>query len=133
MRLRVRLAETDALGVVYYGQYLTYFDISRLEMLRKAGVTPNLLRRRRLGFVAGEARCIYHRSARFDDVLSLETTVAKIGSSSVAYEHLVRRGNSVIAEGKVTDVLVGPSGKPTSIPQYLRQRLERYSPRKPRK
>ena len=126
MEVRVRLSETDALGVVYYGQYLTYFDISRLELLRAAGATIGFLKKRGLGFVAAESRCRYLSSARFDEVLTLSVHVSRVGSSSVEYAHLVKRGGKKVAEGKVTDVMVGKGGKPTKIPQDVRERLLRY-------
>ncbi len=127
MKLRVRLSETDSLGVVYYGQYLTYFDLVRLEMLRKAGITLSFLKTRRLGFVAAESNCRYLSSARFDDVLSLGVKISKIGNSSVEYVHEIRKGKSTVARGKVTDVLVGSTGQPVKIPPDVRERLSRYA------
>ena len=121
------MSETDALGVVYYGQYLTYFDISRLELLRKAGITLQYLRRRKLGFVAAEATCRYISSARFDEVLTLRVRVSRIGSSSVVYSHEITRGKVKIGEGKITDVLVGDDGKPVGIPEDIKKRLSRYA------
>ena len=126
MEVRVRLSETDSLGVVYYGQYFTYFDLSRLEMLREAGVTIGLLKKRHLGFVAAEAKCRYLSSAKFDDLLTLKVRVSKIGSTSVEYYHAVMRGREEVAEGKVTDVMVGKSGRPAKIPDDIRDRLSRY-------
>lgn len=126
MDVRVRLPETDALGVVYYGQYLTYFDIARMEMLRKVGVTVDYLKQRRVGFVAGEVRCTYRSSARFDDLLSLEVNVAKMGKSSVTYAHRVGRGKTTLAIGSVTDVLVGEGGRPEPIGDDIRKRLSKF-------
>lgn len=123
--VRVRLAETDALGVVYYGQYFTYFDLSRLEMLRAAGVTNELLKNKGFGFVAAEASCRYRASARFDDVLSLRVKVEKMGTSSVTYAHEITKGRELIAEGRVTDVLVADGGRPSKIPEELRTMLSR--------
>ena len=127
MEARVRLSETDALGVVYYGQYLTYFDISRLELLRKAGVTIAYLKKRKLGFVAAESKCRYVSSARFDDVLTLRVSVTKIGTSSVQYSHTVMRHGKEVAHGVVTDVMVGLDGKPAKIPADVRGRLSKFS------
>jgi acyl-CoA thioester hydrolase len=125
--VRVRLAETDALGVVYYGQYLTYFDVSRVEMLREAGITPGFLRTRKLGFVAAAAYCRYRASARLDDRLTLKVKIEKIGSSSVTYAHEITRDKTMVAEGRVTDVLVGRRGTPASIPDDIRRLLGRYT------
>jgi acyl-CoA thioester hydrolase len=123
---RVRLSETDALGVVYYGQFLTYFDIARLEMLRKAGITARFLKSRGVGFVAGESVCRYLSSARFDEVLDLGVKVSRVGNSSVEYAHTITRGRTKVAEGKVTDILVGVDGKPKGIPDDIRSMLSKF-------
>ena len=123
---RVRLSETDALGVVYYGQYLTYFDVSRLELLRDAGITLQFLKERGLGFVAAEAVCRYRSSAKFDDVLTLRVKVERIGRSSVVYSHEVRDGERTVAEGRVTDVMVGRDGRPLPIDRDIRDRLSKH-------
>jgi len=126
-KIRVRLSETDALGVVYYGQYFTYFDVARLEMLRAAGITLGYLNRKGLGFVAVESGCRYFSSAKFDDALTASVSVAKIGTSSVTYSHIVSNGRRKIAEGTVSDVLVGRDKKPTRIPEEVRRMLSRYA------
>jgi acyl-CoA thioester hydrolase len=125
MDVRVRLDETDALGVVYYGRYLAYFDISRLEMLRKAGITLPYLRKRKLGFVAAEATCRYLESARMDDLLTLKVKVARIGESSITYSHEISRGRTTIARGSVTDVMVS-AGRPARIPEDMKERLSGF-------
>lgn len=125
-KVRVRLAETDALGVVYYGNYLGFFDIARLEMLREVGIDLSFLKRRGLGFVAAESSCRYLSSAKFDDLLTLEVRVSRVGGSSVTYEHKISKGRTRVAEGRVTDVLVGLGGKPARIPDDIRERLLRF-------
>ena len=125
-RLRVRLSETDALGVVYYGQYLTYFDVARLEMLRDAGITLGYLKKSRLGFVAAGVSCRYLASVRFDDVLDINVRISKIGDSSITYEHEVKRGKKTVALGQVIDVLVDHSGKATAISKDVRSKLSAY-------
>lgn len=127
MDVRVRLSETDALGVVYYGQYLNYFDVARMEMLRNVGITPTYLKKRKLGFVAGEVMCSYHSSARFDDLLTLEVSVAKVGRTSVTYAHKIARGRPVLARGTVTDVLVDETGRPVSLSDEMRRRLLKFA------
>lgn len=127
MSHRVRLSETDALGVVYYGQYLTFFDVSRLELLREAGITHSYLKKRNLGFVAAEATCRYHSSAKFDDVITLTVNVARIGGSSVVYSHRIKKGRTAIADGRVTDVMVDGYKDAVRIPLDIRKRLSRFA------
>lgn len=127
MTHRVRLSETDALGVVYYGQYFTYFDVSRLELLREIGINLSFLERRELGFMAAEALCRYRSSAKFDDVLTLNVGIEGIGRSSVVYAHRIARGRVTIAEGRVTDVMVRSDRRPVEIAPDIRSRLSKYA------
>lgn len=125
MSVRVRLSETDALGMVYYARYYHYFDLSRVELLRTAGLTLRWLRERELQFVCAESFCRYFGSARFDDELVLKVGISRLGSSSVTYFHEVFRGRRRLAEGRVVDVLVDHKGKPAKMPLELRKRLAR--------
>ncbi len=125
-RLRVRLSETDAFGVVYHSNYFVYFDVARQGLLRRARVIE-LLSRWKLNFVAAKATCDYHAPARFNDVLSLRVRVAKVGESSVTYEHEVFRAkdSKKIATGRVVDVMVDSEGNVTPIPALILSRLQR--------
>jgi acyl-CoA thioester hydrolase len=127
-KLRVRLSETDAKGVVYYAQYFVFFDISRLELLRKTRVEPLTFEHLQLHFVAAEATCKYHASAKFDDLLELRVGISNLGKSSIVYSHEVRRESNrrLLVEGTVVDVLVDRSGKPARIPEEIREKLSLY-------
>lgn len=128
MKVRVRLPEADAMGVVYYGRYYTYFDLARLEMLREVGLTLSAMKTRRLGFVAASSSCRYHSSAKFDEVLTLQAWVARLGRTSVTYGHKILKGRKLVAEGEVVDVLVGRDGRPAAIPHDIRKMLAAAEP-----
>lgn len=128
-KVRVRISETDFLGVVYYGHYYTYFDVARLEMLRSSGIAPAILSRRGLGFVAAESSCRYRASARFDDLLTVGVEVIRIGNKSVTYMHRITKGGKKIAEGTVTDVMVDRAGRPKKIPADIGKKLSRHMAR----
>ncbi|MDV3277136.1 MAG: acyl-CoA thioesterase [Nitrososphaerales archaeon] len=98
-------------------------------MLRTMGITPALLRKRGMGFVAGESTCRNHASAKFDDVLTVAIQVARVGNSSVTYLHTISKGKTRIAEGRVTDVLVDEGGKPLKIPPDMKKKLLRHQDR----
>lgn len=123
--VRVRLSETDALGIVYYAHYLVYFDIARLELLRSRGITAEELGRRGLGFLAAQVTCRYLSPARFDDMLKVRVRVGRLGRSSVTYDHEIWRvgDRTKIATGRVVDVMVDSHGIPTTIPGDIRSRL----------
>jgi len=126
-KLRVRLSETDTLGIVYYGNYFTYFDVARLELLRELGITDEYLKSLGLMFVAAEAHCRYYSSARFDELLEVRTWISRLGNSSVRYEHEIYRENrEKLVEGYVVDVMVNNSKTPSPIPDEIRKKLQRY-------
>ena len=83
---RVWFSDTDAQGIVYYGRYLPYFDHSRVEYHRHIGLRPGL---DEAGgeFVMRAASLEYHAPARFDDLLEVFVRIARIGRTSVTYEH----------------------------------------------
>ncbi len=125
LTLRVRLKETDALGVVYYSNYFTYLDIARLELLRTLRVTPEYLASVGLQFVAAHASCRYHGSAHFDEIINIQTWISDIGRRSVSYRHKIRRekNNELLVVGEVTDVLVDAEQNPARLPDDLTERL----------
>ena len=77
-RLRVRYSETDAQGIVNNANYLSYFEVGRVEWLRAAGLSYKELEERGYGFVVVEVRAFYKRAARFDDELGLRTRLAEL-------------------------------------------------------
>ena len=80
--LRVRYGETDAQGIVNNSNYLSYFEIGRVEWLRAAGLSYRDMERSGYGFVVVEAHAFYKRAARFDDDLTLKTTLMDFGKAS---------------------------------------------------
>lgn len=96
-------------------------------MLRSVGITSSLLGKRGLSFVAAESSCRYNSSARFDDVLTVRVRIVRIGNNSVAYTSAINKGRTVIAEGRVTDVMVDRTGKRSKIPPDVRKKLSRYA------
>ena len=125
LSIRVRLTETDSFGVVYYANYFVYFDLARLELLRSLGVTQEYLAKHHLQFYAAQASCKYHSSAHFDETIKIQSWVSDIGRKSVSYRHKIlgERGEQLLVEGHVTDVLVDAKQKPAQIPDELTQKL----------
>lgn len=128
-RLRVRFAETDAQGVVYYGNYFVYFEVGRVDLLREARAAQAGEPGGGIGsLVVAHAECDYRAPARFDDELVVETWIDRIGRTSLGFGHRVvrARDEAELAVGRVTCVHVGPDGRPLPIPESWRPVLERY-------
>ncbi len=130
--LRVRFAETDAQGIVYYANYFVWFEVGRVNYLREVGF--NVLRREQEGitFVIAEARCRYHASARFDDPILIRTWISQVKERSFvfSYQVLNQETGVLLAEGETVQVMVDPTThKPIPIPEeFRRQLLLEHSP-----
>ena len=137
-RLRVRLAETDAQGVVYYGSFFAYFEVGRLGLLRAAGF--DLARPWAEGsFYIVAAACDYKSFARYNDRLLLETRVGRIGRSSVKFEHELwleddegegQGQGRLCARAHDTLVWLDAAGRPAPLPEQLRDALAGFLSRR---
>jgi acyl-CoA thioester hydrolase len=125
--LRVRYADTDQMGTAYYGTYLRWFEVGRTEMLRSLGMSYREVEEAGIQLPVVEARCSYARPARYDDLLAIETTLARLGRASVRFEYCVRRepDGELLAQGMTEHCFLGPAGKPVRPPAFLARMLER--------
>src|SRR3712207_1413712 len=105
-RIRVRYGECDPQGVVFNANYLAYFDIALTELFRAAFGGYRALVDRGLDFVVAEAGLRYHRSAHFDDELTLEIAVARLGTTGMTTSYRIQRGDELLVEGTLRHVLV---------------------------
>jgi acyl-CoA thioester hydrolase len=96
---RARFCETDLMGIVHHGQYLTYFEAGRVDWLRRRGITYTSWTARDIHLPVVEATLRYRAPARFDDVLTVETRLVELRWASLRYEYAVRREGAVLAEG----------------------------------
>ena len=97
--IRVRYAETDAAGVVYYANYLVYFEVARVEALRAVGMPITEVERRGVILPAVSATCTYHSPAHLDDLLDVAMWTEHIGRASFDFGYEVRRVTEGSAAG----------------------------------
>jgi acyl-CoA thioester hydrolase len=109
---RVWFSDTDAQGIVYYGRYLPYFDHARVEYHRHLGLRPRLDEEGG-EFVMRASTIEYHAPARFDDLLEIFVRIARIGRTSVTYEHAAYRlpDDALMVTATQTLVLVDLDGR----------------------
>jgi acyl-CoA thioester hydrolase len=122
--IRVRYAETDQMGVVYYGNYFTWFEVARVEMCRQLGFEYKQMEIEDDSFiVVAEAQCRYKRPARFDDVLVIRTRVTESQRRTVrfSYEVLNQESGELIATGETLHVICDRLGRPKSLPVKYRK------------
>jgi len=121
--VRVRYAETDKMGVVYYANYYIYFEIGRVEYMRNLGVDYRRMEIEDETFiVVAESKCRYRRAARYDDLLRIRTRVLRVKRRTIqfGYEILHDETGELLAHGETTHVVCGTNGKPKTLPEKYR-------------
>ena len=127
-QLRVRYGECDLQGVVFNAHYLAYFDTSINELLRAACGSYRSIIERGIDVVVAEARLRFSDAARFEDELTLEVGITRLGTTGITTEHRIVRDGELLVDGTLRHVLVDLSTMTkTPIPGWLRARLEPWS------
>ena len=118
---RVRYADTDQMGMAYYGNYLRWFEVGRAEMLRARGMSYREVEAAGIRLPVVEARCRYVRPARYDDLLVIATRLARLGRATVRFEYEVRREgeDDLLAEGMTEHCFLDAAGRPVRAPAFL--------------
>ncbi len=122
--VRVRYAETDKMGVVYHGNYFTWFEVGRVEFCRQLGFEYKQMEIEDDSFiVVAQAQCRYKRPAHFDDVLVVRTQLANSQRRTIGfrYEIVNQASGEVIATGETTHVICDRQGRPKSLPEKYRK------------
>jgi len=121
--VRVRYAETDQMGVVYHANYLVWFEVGRVELMRARGVEYRKMETEDdCHIVVADAHCRYERSARYDEVVRIRTRIAESRNRIVkfAYEVFRDTDGELLATGDTTHVICGSNGRPRLLPQKYR-------------
>jgi len=120
-RFRVRYAETDQMGMVYYANYLVWLEIGRSDFCRDCGFSYRDLEREEQVFLTvAEANCRYLAPARYEDEILVETELSRARSRVIEFTYRIKRGSTLLAEGRTLHVVIGPDGRPRSMPErYL--------------
>jgi acyl-CoA thioester hydrolase len=121
---RVIFGDTDQMGVVYYANYMRYFEASRAAYLRQIGKSGRWLDEVGVGFPVIEAHCRYRKPAHYEDLLDVEVWVSELRSVSLRFDYLVRRDDVVLTEGFTRHACIGEGGRLCRIPDELRSLIE---------
>jgi acyl-CoA thioester hydrolase len=122
--IRVRYAETDQMGVVYYANFFVWFEVARVELMREMGFSYKQMEIEDDSFVVvAKAACTYKRPAKFDDVLRVRTRVTESHSRTItfAYEVFSDSLRDLIATGETLHVICDSKGRPKSLPEKYRK------------
>jgi acyl-CoA thioester hydrolase len=119
IEIRVRYQETDGQGRVHHANYLTWFELGRVESLRAAGHSYRELEKAGIFLVIAEIQVRYYLPAFFDDVLRLITTKVRAKGARIEHRYQILRSNDLLAEGTTTVACIDSSGRPTRLPSWL--------------
>jgi len=129
--IRVRYAETDQMGIVYYGNYFTWFEVGRVDFCRQMGLVYKQMEiEDDCLLVVAEANCRYKQPAKFDDLLVVRTSVKQLQTRMLrfAYEIIRQSSSDVIATGETLHVFCDRQGKPKSLPEKYRRYFQVGAP-----
>ena len=120
-QMRIYWEDTDAAGIVFYANYLKFFERARTEWLRSLGFEQEALRRDGIAFVVSESALRYRRPARLDDMIEVSVAVLHLGQASLQIAQVARRAEDLLAEGtiRIGCVELG-TFRPCRIPNDIR-------------
>jgi len=128
MKLRVRFAETDQMGIAHHSSYVIWLEAARVEWLRERGISYRDIEQSGISLAVTNVTVDYLRSALFDDELTVEAQLVTAKSRLFAFHYEVIRDSDgiTLATAGTTHVSVNAQGKPTRLPQQWLEPLSSY-------
>ena len=126
---RVRYAETDKMGFLYYGHYAVYYEIGRAELIRELGITYHDMEEiHQVMLPVVRLECKYHGSAYYDDLLTIESIIPHLPTKMLEFRHrILGEDQKVLNTGVVKLFFVDrKSGKRISCPDFLMEKIETF-------
>jgi acyl-CoA thioester hydrolase len=126
--VRVRLPETDAMGIVFHGNYFTYLEVGRVDYLRNLGLTEGVRPIRDFENVVVSAHLDFRAPARLDETLVIDVRTRELGRCSFTFAFRIRhkQANRLVAEGYTTHCAVGEDMQPIPVPDSFREVIAAY-------
>ncbi|WP_353684672.1 thioesterase family protein [Thermodesulfovibrio sp. 3907-1M] len=114
--VRVKYADTDNFGIVYYGNYAIFFEKARTEYLRQKGYTYKELENNGYHLPVVEFHVKYYKPATYDDLLIIRTSIESLKSRGIVFRYEVFKEEEKIAEGFTYHICVNSENKPVALP-----------------
>jgi acyl-CoA thioester hydrolase len=126
VNIRVRYAETDQMGYVYYGNYAQYFEVARVEMLRELGFSYKLLEEQGVMLPVIHYEIKYYKPAFYDDLLDIKTTIPTLPSARLQFSYQTFNADGVLLnEASTTLVFINrETGRPCRAPSEMLKMME---------
>lgn len=129
VQIRVRYAETDQMGYVYYGNYAAYYEVARTEVFRRLGIEYKEMEATGTMMPVLKLKCKYIRPAKYDDMLTIKLLLKnKPSGSRILFEYEVYNEEGTLLNlGETTMVFVDmKTGRPTAVPDLIHQKVDAY-------
>jgi acyl-CoA thioester hydrolase len=130
--IRVIFGDTDQMGVVYYANYLRYFESARAAYWRDLGKSYRDLEAWGVALPVIEAHCNYRRFAFYEDLLTVDVGVSELRGASLRFAYRVLRGAELLADGYTRHAVIGTDGRPRALPAALRDAIPKTLVNDPR-
>jgi len=124
LRIRVRYAETDQMGVAHHGSYFVWMEAARTELLREQGISYRTLEEKGFFLPVYEARCRYRSGVRYDDVFVIESWLSAIGGASITIDYwmyIEGEKKGIIAEGQTQHAFTDKNGRVLRVPAFFKE------------
>jgi len=123
--IRIIFGDTDQMGVVYYANYLRFFESARAAYWRDLGKSYKDLVDWGIALPVVEAHCEYKRPAHYEDLIVVDVEVSQVRGASVKFGYRVHRGDTLLALGYTRHAVIGTDGRPRALPDQLREAIPR--------
>lgn len=126
--IRVRYAETDKMGFVYYGQYATYLEVGRVEALRSLGIRYSSLEESGILMPVTDYHIRYKKPARYDETILIETRIEKLPSTRINFHYSMHNENNELLSYAETELVFirYSDNKPVRVPSMIIEALINY-------
>jgi len=118
-QIRVRYVETDAMGFLHHSRYLAYFEIGRTELFRAQGGNYREMEESGLFLVIARVDCRYLKPARYDDLLTLRTTISRITPAKLEHDYELYRGDELLTTAHTLLACVDREGLIQRMPDFV--------------
>ncbi|MDR6735100.1 MULTISPECIES: thioesterase family protein [unclassified Sphingobacterium] len=127
-QIRVRYAETDQMGYVYYGNYAAFYEIARTEMLRSTGISYRELEEMGVMLPVTEMKTKYLKPGKYDDLITIRVTIRKKPAVRIVFEYeLFNENGELLNQGETTLVFVNmEKNRPCMPPQVFLDKMSKY-------
>ncbi len=127
-KIRVRYAETDMMGYVYYGNYATYFEVARVEAIKKLGFSYRRMEDEGIALPVLEFSIKYYKPAFYDDELRIETTISELPQARISFTYQTfNEKNELINEASTTLVFINKNTqRPCAAPTDFIEAMKAY-------